>query len=78
MLLPKRRRPLNVIHGSARFSKFNRARGNSGELCCRGGEQRDECSTGKVAYGEDHSRPDGAHSRLLKTAGAIPLKPDIP
>jgi len=27
----------------------------TGELCCRGGEQRDECSTGKVAYGEDHS-----------------------
>jgi hypothetical protein len=26
-LLPKRRRPLNVIHGSARFSKFQR--GNS-------------------------------------------------
>jgi hypothetical protein len=26
----------------------------------------------------DQSRPDGAHSRLLKTAGAIPLKPDIP
>ena len=35
-------------------------------------------STGKVAYGEDHSRPDGVHSRFLKTAGAIPLKPDIP
>jgi hypothetical protein len=32
-----------------------------GELCCRAGEQGDECSTGKVAYGEDHSRPDGAH-----------------
>jgi hypothetical protein len=32
----------------------------TGELCCRGGERRDECSTGKVAYGEDHSRPDGA------------------
>jgi hypothetical protein len=28
-LLPKTRRPLNVIHGSARFAKFNRARGNS-------------------------------------------------
>jgi hypothetical protein len=27
-LLPKTRRPLNVIHGSARFAKFNRARGN--------------------------------------------------
>jgi hypothetical protein len=27
-LLPKRRRPLNVAHGSARFAKFNRARGN--------------------------------------------------
>ena len=46
----------------------------TGELCCRGGEQRDECSTGKVAYGEDHSRPDGAHSRLLKTAGADPAQ----
>jgi hypothetical protein len=32
-------------------------------------------STGKVAYGEDHSRPDGAHSRLLKTAGADLLQP---
>jgi hypothetical protein len=31
-----------------------------GELCCRAGEQGDECSTGKVAYGEDHSRPDDA------------------
>jgi hypothetical protein len=29
-LLLKTRRPLNVIHGSARFPKFNRARGNSG------------------------------------------------
>jgi HWE histidine kinase len=28
-LLPKTRRPLNVIHGSARFAKFNRPRGNS-------------------------------------------------
>jgi hypothetical protein len=28
-LLPKTRRPLNVIHGSARFAKFNRARDNS-------------------------------------------------
>jgi putative tryptophan/tyrosine transport system substrate-binding protein len=27
--LLKTRRPLNVIHGSARFAKFNRARGNS-------------------------------------------------
>jgi hypothetical protein len=27
--LPKRPRPLNVIHGSARSAKFNRARGNS-------------------------------------------------
>jgi hypothetical protein len=33
----------------------------AGRLCCRAGEQGDECSTGKVAYGEDHSRPDGAH-----------------
>jgi hypothetical protein len=32
-------------------------------------------STGKVAYGEDHSRPDGAHSRFLKTAGADLLQP---
>jgi transposase len=29
--LSKLRRPLNVIHGNARFTKFNRARGNSGE-----------------------------------------------
>jgi len=28
-LLLKTRRPLNVIHGSARFPKFNRARDNS-------------------------------------------------
>jgi hypothetical protein len=28
-LLPKKPRPLNVIHGSARSAKFNRARGNS-------------------------------------------------
>ena len=28
-LLPKKRRPLNILHGSARFAKFNRARGNS-------------------------------------------------
>jgi hypothetical protein len=28
-LLLKTRKPLNVIHGSARFAKFNRARGNS-------------------------------------------------
>ena len=28
-LLSKLRRPLNVIHGNARFTKFNRARGNS-------------------------------------------------
>jgi hypothetical protein len=28
-LLLKTRRPLNVIHSSARFPKFNRARGNS-------------------------------------------------
>jgi hypothetical protein len=27
--LSKLRRPLNVIHGNARFTKFNRARGNS-------------------------------------------------
>ena len=40
--------------------------------------QLGDYSTGKVAYGEDHSRPDGVHSRFLKTAGAIPLKPDIP
>jgi hypothetical protein len=31
--LPKPRRPLNVIHGSARFAKFNRARGNSALMC---------------------------------------------
>jgi hypothetical protein len=37
--LPKRRRPLNVNHGSARSAKFDRARGNSagratfGESC---------------------------------------------
>jgi hypothetical protein len=29
-LLPKRPRPLNVIHGSNRSAKFNRAGGNSG------------------------------------------------
>jgi hypothetical protein len=29
-LLPKTRRPLNVIHGCARFAKFNRVRDNSG------------------------------------------------
>jgi len=29
--LPKKRRPLNILHGNARFAKFNRARGNSGE-----------------------------------------------
>src|SRR5882724_8838324 len=40
--------------------------------------ERDECSTGKVAYGEDHSRPDGAHSRLLKTAGADPAQAGYP
>jgi hypothetical protein len=28
-LLPKKRRPLNILHGSARFAKFNRARDNS-------------------------------------------------
>jgi formylglycine-generating enzyme required for sulfatase activity len=27
--LPKTQRPLNVIHGSARFAKFNKGRGNS-------------------------------------------------
>ena len=27
--MSKLRRPLNVIHGNARFTKFNRARGNS-------------------------------------------------
>jgi hypothetical protein len=27
-LLPKRRRPLNIYHGSARFPKFNKGRGN--------------------------------------------------
>jgi hypothetical protein len=31
-LLPKTRRPLNVIHGSARFAKFNRAGDNSRAL----------------------------------------------
>jgi hypothetical protein len=30
-LLPKTRRPLNVIHGCARFAKFNRVRDNSGD-----------------------------------------------
>jgi hypothetical protein len=33
-LLSKLRRPLNVIHGNARFTKFNKARGNSH---CEGG-----------------------------------------
>jgi hypothetical protein len=44
--LPKRPRPLNVIHGSARSAKFNRARGNSPGLwrvtfAVSGGEVRD-------------------------------------
>jgi hypothetical protein len=34
--------------------------------------------TGEVAYGQDHSRPDGVHSRLIGMAGEIPLKPNIP
>ena len=40
--------------------------------------KRDECSTGKVAYGEDHSDPTEYIPGSSKTAGAIPLKPDIP
>jgi hypothetical protein len=34
--------------------------------------------TGEVAYGRDHSRPDGVHFRLTGMAGEIPLKPNIP
>ena len=34
--MPKKRTPLNILHGSARFAKFNRARGNSGGLASYG------------------------------------------
>jgi hypothetical protein len=37
-----------------------------------------EMGTGKVAYGEDHSRPAVVHSLPTATVGETPLNPNIP
>jgi hypothetical protein len=34
--------------------------------------------TSEVAYGQDHSRPEGVHPRLPVMAGEVPLKQNIP